>query len=142
MSDIKTARAELVALLTPIAPVRTGQAALETTSAALPVWTLWSTGDQLAEDQGFAVPHYRRRLTAEYKMAATATYDDDLDDVLHTMRRALCPSVGEPVLPHATALQEIAVRFYAPDLTVQGGTIAILQVDFELGYLERLNVGV
>lgn len=138
-SDCALARAELAAKLASIAPVRLGRAALETTSAALPVWTIWSTGDQLAEDQGFAAPHYRRRLTAEYKMAATATYDDALDAVLRSMRRALRPSVGEPVLPHATALQETAVRFYAPDLTVQGGAEAVLQVDFELGYLERLN---
>ena len=41
MSDATLARAELIGLLTATAPVRTGLAALETTSVPLPVITLW-----------------------------------------------------------------------------------------------------
>lgn len=138
MSDIALARAELAALLTPIAPVRTGRAALETTSATLPAITLWSTGDQPAADQGYAAPAYTRTTVLEYKAAATATYDADLDAALRRVRQALKPTIGSPPLNHALAIRETAVRFFAPDPTQPAGDTAVMQVTFEIDYLERL----
>lgn len=138
MSDIALARAELVALLAPIAPVKTGRAALETTSATLPVMTLWSTGERLADAQGYSVPAYTRSLTVEYKAVAGTAYDDDLDAVLRQVRLALKPAIGAPPMAHALALRETAVRFFAPDLSQGGGSIAVLQITFDLDYLERL----
>lgn len=138
MSDIITARGELAALLTPIAPVRTGRAALETTSATLPVITLWSTADAPAADQGYAAPAYTRTTILEYKSAATATYDADLDDVLRRIRQALKPAIGSPPLSHALAIRETVVRFFAPDPTQSSGDTAAMQVTFEIDYLERL----
>lgn len=139
MSDIALARAELVARLTPMAPVRTGRAALETTSAALPVIVLWSTGDSPAADQGYGAPLYTRQLTLEYKTSASAAYDDDLDAALSAVRAALKPVLGESLLPHAIALRETSARFYAPDISDTGvSRIAVLQITFEIDYLERL----
>ena len=138
MSDISLARTELVALLTPIASVRTGRAALETTSATLPVITLWSTSDVPATDQGYAAPAYTRTVLLEYKAAASATYDADLDAVLRRIRLAIKPPIGGPPLDHALAIRETAVRFFAPDLTQNSGDIAVMQITLEIDYLERL----
>lgn len=139
MSDATLARQELAALLTAIAPVRTGRAALETTSATLPVIVLWSTGDGPATEQGYAARKHTRTLSLEYKTAASATYDDDLDGVLHAIRAALNPAIGEPALPHAMALRETGTRFFAPAIGEQGASnIAALQITFEYDYLERL----
>lgn len=137
MSDITLARAELVALLTPIAPVRVGLAALETTSAALPVIVLWSTGDATNNTSGFAQPERTRALTLEYKTKASATYDDALDAALSAIRSALAPSSALAALPHAIALRETSVRFFAPDLSQGGSNIAMLQINLEIDYLER-----
>jgi hypothetical protein len=138
-SNIALARAELAALLTPIAPVKTGRAALETTSATLPVITIWDISESPAQAQGFATPQYTRQVTAEYKATASAAYDADMDDVLHRIRAALKPTLGEPVLTHATAIRETAVRFYAPATNEAGASsIASLQISFEIDYLERL----
>lgn len=139
MSDIALARAELVALLSPIAPVRTGLAALETSSAALPVIVLWSTGDAPAQDQSYVVPAYTRSMSLEYKATASPVYDDDLDAVLRSIRLALKPPLGESTLTHALNIRETSVRFFAPDLSKGGSTIAVLQMTFEIDYLERLS---
>ncbi|HOX59647.1 MAG TPA: hypothetical protein PLC99_22425 [Verrucomicrobiota bacterium] len=138
MSDSALARAELVVRLTPIAPVRTGRAALETTSATLPVIVLWSTGDQPSPDQGYAAPLYTRQLSLEYKTTASAAYDDDLDAALSAIRAALKPALGASLLPHAIALRETSARFFAPDISDTGASrIAVLQITFEIDYLER-----
>lgn len=138
-SDIALARAELAALLTTIAPVLTGRAALETTSATLPVITIWDISDSPAQQQGYATTQHTRQLTAEYKAVASADYDADLDEVLHDIRAALKPTLGESVLPHATAIRETAVRFFAPAITEAGASsIAALQISFEIDYLERI----
>lgn len=138
MSDAALARQELAALLTAIAPVRTGRAALETTSATLPVITLWNTGETQATDQGYGAPAYTRSLTLEYKATASAAYDDALDTVLRAIRLALKPPLGGSPLTHALALRETSVRFFAPDLSQGGSEIAVLQITFEIDYLERL----
>lgn len=139
MSDIALARAELAALLTPIAPVLTGRAALETTSAALPVITIWDISDSPAQPQNYGATQHTRQLTAEYKAIASADYDAALDAALHDIRVALKPPIGKSVLSHATAIRETAVRFFAPAITEQGASsIASLQISYEVDYLERL----
>jgi hypothetical protein len=138
MSNITQARNELSALLTPIAPVRTGRAALETTSATLPIITLWNTGDSPAQDQGYSAVAYTRSLTLEYKATATAAYDDALDTVLHRIRAALKPPVNGSILPSALALRETSARFFVPDFSQGGGDLAVLQLTFEIDYLEIL----
>ena len=139
MSDIIQAKTELAALLDPVASVRIGRAALETTSATLPVITLWSTSDNPATDQGYHATQHTRQMTLEYKTAATATYDEDLDAALRSIRLALKPPIGEPILPHATAVRETGARFFHPEISDTGASrIAILQITFEIDYLERL----
>ncbi len=135
MSDIILARAELAALLTPIAPVRTGRAALETTSADLPVIVLWSTDDRPTEQTNASIAEHTRALSLEYKSAATDAYDDDLDTVLHNIRSAVRNGVGTPALAHATGFAETSARFFAPS---DGSSIAVLQITFDITYLERL----
>lgn len=138
MSDATLARNELVDLLTQVAPVRTGLAALETTSAALPVITLWSTGEpQPVERSGFASTH-TRSMTLEYKTDATADYEAGLNSALRAIRVALEPPLGEPPLHSAINLRETGVRFFHPAITEQGASrIAVLQMTLELDYLER-----
>lgn len=135
MSDIKLARAELAALLSSIAPVRMGRAALETTSAPLPVITLWSTGDTPTDLTSGSVAEYTRTLTLEYKTTASEDYDDALDDALSDLRAALFIGIGATPLDHATRIQETSARFFAP---ADGSAIAVLQLTLELTYLERL----
>lgn len=134
MSDIILARAELAALLTPIAPVRTGRAALETTSADLPVIVLWSTDDRPAAEQGYAATQHTRPVTVECKITATDDYDDELDNALRAIRQALKPPIGGAVLPSATAVRETGARFFHP---ADGSEIAVLQITLEIDYLER-----
>lgn len=138
MSDATLARIELVDALTAIAPVRTGLAALETTSATLPSIVLWSTGEaQPVERNGFASTH-TRSLTLEYKIVATADYETDLDSALRAIRTALIPSMGAPPLASAIDLRETGVRFFHPAISEQGASrIAVLQMSFDLDYLER-----
>lgn len=140
MSDIALARAELVALLTPIAPVRTGRNALETTSAPLPVIVLWSNEDRPVEqqEQGYMASAYTRPINLEYQCTASAAYDDDLDAVLRSVRLALKPRIGGSPLPHAVAVRETGARFPAPALSQGGSVIAVLQINLEIDYLERL----
>lgn len=138
-SDIALARAELAALLATVAPVLTGLVSLETTSATLPVITIFDIGDSPAQPQSYGVTQHTRQLTAEYKAVASADYDADMDEVLHTIRAALKPPIGKSVLPHATAIRETAVRFFAPAITERGASsICSLQISFEIDYLERL----
>lgn len=138
MSDVTLARNELADLLTHVAPVRTGLAALETTSATLPVITLWSTSEpQPVERSSFASTH-TRSMTLEYKADATADYEADLNTALRAIRVALNPPLGEPPLPSVVDLRETGVRFFHPAITEQGvSRIAILQMTLELDYLER-----
>lgn len=138
MSDATLARDELVGRLSSIAPVRIGLAALETTSALLPVLVLWSTGEPPPiERNGFASTH-TRSLTLEYKTAATQDYESDLNTALRAIRAALNPPMGEPPLPSAIDLRETSVRFFHPAISEQGASrIAVLQITLELDYLER-----
>lgn len=138
MSDASLAIAALADALTAVAPVRIGRAALETTSAALPVITLWSTDDSPAADSsGYGPLLYTRTLVVEAKVAATESYHSDLDDALTGIRRALQTSPGNPfpLSGYAKALRQTGVRFFAP---ADNGDIAVLQLTLEIDYLERL----
>ncbi|MBK8184902.1 MAG: hypothetical protein IPK63_19255 [Candidatus Competibacteraceae bacterium] len=67
--------AALKVLLGTVATVRTGRDALETTSATLPVITLYSINDSRATVQEYDELIFTRQMIVEYKTAATATYD-------------------------------------------------------------------
>jgi len=137
MSDATLALADLAAKLAVVAPVRAGRAALETTSADLPVITIWSTEDRPADDQGYGYAmQFTRAVTIESKQSATATYHDALDTVLTAIRRALREDMmsGSPLSGYATALRQNAARFFAP---ADGSEIAVVQVTLEFDYLER-----
>lgn len=137
MSDATLALADLAAKLATVATVRTGRAALETTSAALPIITIWSTEDRPADDQGYGYAmQFTRAVTIECKLAATPAYHDALDTVLTAIRRALREDLmsGAPLSGYATALRQNAARFFCP---ADGSEIAVVQVTLEFDYLER-----
>ena len=137
MSDATLALADLATKLATVAPVRTGRAALETTSVDLPVITIWSTEDRPADDQGYGYAmQFTRAVTIESKQSATATYHDALDTVLTAIRRALREDMmsGSPLSGYATALRQNSARFFAP---ADGSEIAVVQVTLEFDYLER-----
>mgnify|MGYP000947047307 FL=1 len=138
MSDATLARNELADLLTQVAPVRTGLAALETTSATLPIIAFWSIGEpQPIDRSGFASTH-TRSMTLEYKTDATADYEADLNTALRAIRARLNPPLGESPLPSVVDLRETGVRFFHPAISEQGvSRIAVLQMTLELDYLER-----
>lgn len=137
MSDATLALADLATKLAVVASVRTGRAALETTSADLPVITIWSTDDRPAEDQGYGYAvQFTRSVTIECKQAATSAYHDALDTTLTAIRRVLRDDLmsGSPLSGYATALRQNAARFFAP---AEGSGIAVVQVTLEFDYLER-----
>lgn len=140
MSNITLARAELAALLASVAPVRTGLAALETTSADLPVITIGSnSGDTVSPDQDYGDSvAYDRVLTVEYKAHASATYSDDLDDVLSAIREKLKSPDGDPAIPHARNVRVTGSRVIDPSFSRGGSSppIAVLQVIVEIEYLD------
>ena len=136
MSDATLAIADLANKLAVVGEVRVGRAALETTTAVLPVVSIWSTEDRPAADQSYCAPAYTRALTVEVKIKADAAFGDALDGVLTALRAALKPVIGQPPLQGALALREIAARFYAP---ADNGDVAVVTVQFELDYLERFE---
>jgi len=136
MSNATLALADLATSLTAVAPVLTGRAALETTSADLPVITIWSTDDRPMEDPDYGYPvEFTRSATIECKVAATATYHTALDTTLTAIRQVLRTEIlsGAPLGGYATALRQNGARFFAP---AEGSEIAVLQVVIELDWLE------
>ena len=136
MSDATLALADLATKLAAVAPVRAGRAALETTSADLPVITIWSTEDRPMEDPDYGYPvEFTRSATIECKVAATATYHTALDTTLTAIRQVLRTEIlsGAPLGGYATALRQNGARFFAP---AEGSEIAVLQVVIELDWLE------
>jgi len=136
MSNATLALADLATSLTAVAPVLTGRAALETTSADLPIITLWSTDDRPMEDPDYGYPvEFTRTATIECKIAATATYHAVLDTTLTAIRQVLKTEIlsGAPLGGYATALRQNGARFFAP---AEGSEIAVLQVAIELDWLE------
>jgi len=134
MSAITSALAELTTLLTPVAPVLTGRAALETTSPVLPVITLISLNDGRAGDQDYDTWAYTRRAVIEYKLAATAIYPARMDAALQAIRALLVPDdSGLWLGGYARDLRETAVNFLHPE---PHGPDAALQITIELDYSE------
>ena len=136
MSDATLALADLATKLATVAPVRTGRAALETTSVDLPVITIWSTEDRPMEDPDYGYPvEFTRSATIECKIAATATYHSVLDTTLTAIRQVLKTEImsGAPLSGYATVLRQNGARFFAP---AEGSEIAVLQVAIELDWLE------
>lgn len=139
MSNATLAIADLATKLAAVAPVRTGRAALETTSAALPVITIWSTSDRPADEQGYGYAlQYTRSVIIECQIAASAAYHDALDTVLTGIRRALQQDWRNvsPLSGHATSLRQNTASFYIP---ADNSTVAVVQVALEFDYLERFT---
>jgi hypothetical protein len=129
----KDAIAALKAQLATVYTTRTGRTALETTSATLPVITLYSTGDTSAADQDYSDLTFTRRLTIEAKIAATATYDSTLDDALAAIRAVINPDAltGEWWGGNALRVQETNAAFFAP---APNSNEAVLQINLEFDY--------
>ena len=134
MSDATLAIADLANKLAVVGEVRVGLAALETTSAELPVISIWSTEDRPAVDQNYCAPAYTRMVTVEVKILAEEAFGDALDGVLTAIRAALKPVLGQSPLQGALAVRETLARFFAP---ADNGQIAVVNVQFEFDYLER-----
>jgi len=131
-----SAKAAIAALKVQLATVYTtltGRTALETTSATLPVITIYSTGDTLATDQDYSDLTFTRRLTIEAKIAATATYDSALDDVLTAIRAVINQDTltGEWWGGNALRVQETSAAFFAPS---PNSNEAVLQINLEFDY--------
>lgn len=131
-----SAKAAIAALKTQLATVATvlaGRAALETTSATLPVITIYSTGDARATDQDYSDLTFTRRVTVETKIAATSAYDETLDDTLALIRAAIQPDTltGEWWGGNALRVQETNAAFFAP---APNSNEAVLQISLEFDY--------
>ena len=129
----KAAIAALKAQLATVYTTRTGRAALETTSATLPVITVYSTGDSRAADQDYSDLTFTRRLTIEVKIAATATYDSVLDDALAAIRAVIDQDAltGAWWGGNSLRVQETNAAFFAP---APNSNEAFLQINLEFDY--------
>lgn len=129
----KSAIAALKAQLATVYTTRTGRSALETTSATLPVITIYSTGDARAADQDYSDLTFTRRLTVEVKIAATSTYDDTLDDALAAIRAVIQPDTltGAWWGGNALRVEETNAAFFAP---APNSNEAVLQINLEFDY--------
>lgn len=135
MSDASLAIADLATKLAGVATVRTGLTATESTSAALPVITVWSTNDAPVESAQGRGHEYTRTVVIEYK-AAASTFGDGLDTALTAIRRAIKTELLSSVSlsGYANQLRQTGARFFAP---ADNSDIAIVQVTLEFDYLER-----
>lgn len=135
MSDASLAIADLATKLASAGTVRTGLSATETTSATLPVITIWSINDEPVEANQGRGHEYTRTVVVEYK-AAASTFGDGLDTALTAIRRALGAELISSISlsGYATRLRQTGARFFAP---VDNSAIAVVQVTLEFDYLER-----
>lgn len=130
--SITTALANLATALGAVAPVRIDRAALETTSATLPVITLVSLSDARAEPD-YATPIFTRRVAIEYKLAAGATYQPALNTALIGIRAALAPAAnGQWLGGAAENVRETGASFLHP---AEHGNDAAVQVTAEIDYV-------
>ncbi len=128
------ALADLETKLGTLATTRVGRAALETTSATLPVITLVSLRDARAAEQLYDTTIYTRQAVIEYKCAATAHYDETLDAALTAIRALLEADAGDEWLGgNALGLRETGATFYHP---AGNGADAAIQVAIEFDYVE------
>ena len=135
MSDASLAMADLATKLGTVATVRVGLAATETTSATLPVITLWSTNDAPVEAAQGRGHEYTRTVVIEYK-AAASTFCDGLDTALTAIRNAIKTELVSSISlsGYANQLRQTGARFFSP---ADNSDIAIVQVTLEFDYLER-----
>lgn len=135
MSDASLAMADLATKLGSVATVRVGLAATETTSAALPVITIWSTNDAPVDGNQGRGHEYTRTLVIEYK-AVASNFGDGLDAALTAIRNAIKTELASSVSlsGYANQLRQTGARFFAP---ADNSDIAIVQVTLEFDYLER-----
>jgi hypothetical protein len=129
----KAAIAALKAQLATVYTTRTGRSALETTTATLPVITIYSTGDSRAAEQDYSDLTFTRRLTVEVKIAATSSYDDTLDDALAAIRAAIQQDAltGAWWGGNALRVEETNAAFFAP---APNSNEAVLQITLEFDY--------
>ncbi len=130
--SVTEALSALALKLAAVAPVRTGRGALETTSAALPVITVWSRSDALAAEQDYDYPTYARSAVIEYKASAGDDYQPALDAALVAIRAALEPDAdGRWLGGSALMLRQEGATFSHP---VDGGDAAVIQISITLDY--------
>lgn len=135
MSDASLAMADLATKLASVATVRTGLTATETTSATLPVITLWSINDAPVDGNQGRGHEYTRTLVIEYK-AVASSFGDGLDTALTAVRNALKTELVSSISlsGYANRLRQTGARFFVP---ADNSDIAIVQVTLEFDYLER-----
>ena len=135
MSDASLAITDLAKKLATVATVRVGLAATETTSAALPVITIWSTNDAPVDANQGRGHEYTRTVVLEYK-AADEKFGDGLDTALTAIRNALKTELVSSISlsGYANQLRQTGARFFAP---ADNSDTAIVQVTLEFDYLER-----
>lgn len=124
----------LSALKTKLATVATtysDRAALETTSATLPVITMVSLGDALAGDQDYTPDLYTRRLVIEYKCTAATSYQSTLDTALVAIRALLVQSSGAWLSGYAVDVRETGVTFFHP---TDNSREAVFQLNLEIDW--------
>ena len=135
MSDASLAITDLAKKLATVATVRVGLAATETTSAALPVITIWSTNDAPVDANQGRGHEYTRTVVLEYKAAADK-FGDGLDTALTAIRNAIKTELVSSISlsGYANQLRQTGARFFSP---ADNSDIAIVQVTLEFDYLER-----
>lgn len=135
MSDATLARQTLIGLLqTVVADVRSERAALETTSAELPVMTVFTQSDDPVSDELPGRYRYTRSVIVELKIAASADYETQLDTYLAAIRKALYPKPRSMILGgYAHKITVGSARIVAPGPQDQ---TAILQLQISYDYRE------
>jgi len=128
---------DLVTKLGTVGTVRTGRAALETTSADLPVMTVRSLGDDPAAEQIYDDRSYTRRVGIEalINVSATAAYHEALDDRLQAIRAVIIPDAVTRLWlgGYALNVRETGSNLLHPD---DNSGMAAVQVTLEFDYLD------
>lgn len=136
-SNATLAIRDLVTKLGAVGAVRAGRAALETTSADLPIITVRSLSDQPANDQTYDDRAYTRRVGIEalINVSDTNAYHEALDDRLQTIRAAIIPDAvtGLWLGGYALMVRESGVTIQHP---ADNGGVAVLQLVFEFDYFD------
>lgn len=127
----------LATKLATVGTVRTGRAALETTSAELPIITLRSLGDTPATDQVYDDWTHTRRVGIEYLMdvSAVAAFHESMDDALLAIRAVIIPdaTTGVWLGGYALMVRHTGAQFLYP---ADNGGVAVVQITLEFDYLE------
>lgn len=134
------ARAVLISKLqAAIANIRSERAALETTSAPLPVLTVFSQNDGPSPNEdgkNQSRYRFRRQLVAELKIAMSDDYETQLESYLSAMRASLFVMQREfPLSGHALDVASGEARFLIPE---PESRTASLQLSIYFDYLERV----